>query len=68
MDWQLAATLSAIMFASAYFAWRAYRAWQSSKAGGCGGGCGCAKSDEPKTAAIIPVQQLTMRLKHRSGR
>jgi hypothetical protein len=65
MDWQLAITLGAITLAGSYFIWCGTHAWQNTKAGSCAGGCGCAKSNEQKSAALIPAEQLTMRLKQK---
>ncbi len=66
MDGQLAITLAAISLAGVYIVWSAYSAWQNSRAGGCGRGCGCAKATAAgtqKSALLIPAEQLTMRLK-----
>jgi hypothetical protein len=63
MDWQLPITALVVLVAAAYVARLTWRAWFGSKAGGCGGNCGCAgKSAAPKSETIlIPANQIKLR-------
>jgi hypothetical protein len=64
MDWQLPVTVFVVLVAASYVARMTWRAWFGSKAGGCGGGCGCAgKAEEKKGQPIlIPSDQLKIRV------
>jgi len=63
MDWQLPLVIVIVTAAAAYVARKTWRAWLGTKAGGCGGGCGCAsKATEARDKTIlIPVNQLGLR-------
>ena len=58
MTWQWLIVLLCIAAAAAYIARSAWRTWRP-KAGGCGGGCGCAA--EPSKETLIPADQLKVR-------
>lgn len=59
MYWQWLIVAICVALAAAYVGravWRILRP----KAGGCGGGCGCATAQEPKDT-LIPADQITLR-------
>jgi hypothetical protein len=61
MNWQLLAVVGIIIAAAGYLLRRSWLTWRGSK-GGCGGGCGCAKTAETNgSATLIPLEQLTLR-------
>jgi hypothetical protein len=66
MEWQHVLTWFAVALASAYVLRRGWHALRGTK-GGCGGGCGCPKSNgETKTQpTLIAPEQLALR--RRSG-
>jgi hypothetical protein len=70
MDWQIALVALAVGLASLYVVRQTWRTWSARK-GGCGGGCCGKRHDEaakPGTvpARIIPVEELTLRVRPRS--
>jgi hypothetical protein len=63
-DPQLIAAIVLIGAAGCYLVWRALRSWVWNRGGGCGGGCGCARTADaiPKTTeAFIPSNELQVR-------
>jgi hypothetical protein len=64
MDWQLPITVFVVLVAAAYVARMTWRAWFSSKASGCGGGCGCAakSADRKSKPILIPSDQIKVRV------
>ena len=61
MDWQIYLTGFLVGAAGVYVLLRGRRAWRGMK-GGCGGGCGCAKSAETKKPTVlIAPEQLRLR-------
>ena len=64
MDWQLPLTLTVLLSACSYLAWRGWRVWRAERTG-CAGSCGCAKTNaseaQPPTGGFIPAEQLTIR-------
>ncbi len=68
MVWQLVMVGVLVAGAAGYVARQTWRTWFGSAGKGCRGGCGCAgKSASAKNEAdLIPVTDLTARLRHRS--
>jgi FeoB-associated Cys-rich membrane protein len=60
MFWQWLVVLTCVLLAAAYIARAAWRTWHP-KAGGCGGGCGCAKPADAPKVTLIPADELTVR-------
>jgi hypothetical protein len=62
VQWLIIGVLAVL--ATAYFARSFWRTFIAAKSG-CGGGCGCAAAPKQVASAetIIPVEQLTSRLK-----
>jgi len=65
MSWQLPIVLLIVLAAVAYLARRTWRSLTARKAGGCGGGCGCAQapSAAERRPTLIPADQITSRLR-----
>ncbi len=62
-NWQLPVVAMIVLAAAAYLARRVWQGVRGQKAGGCGGGCGCAAVTKPPEAqgTFIPEGQLTLR-------
>jgi FeoB-associated Cys-rich membrane protein len=70
MSWQMPLVAMIVLAAVAYLARRTWRGLTGRKAGGCGGGCGCAattKAPEDE-GTFIPAGQLTVRRRDGEGR
>jgi hypothetical protein len=63
MSGQLALVALIVLAAVAYLARRTWRSLTGRKAGGCGGGCGCAATAQApeRQGTFIPAGQLTVR-------
>jgi hypothetical protein len=63
-NWQMPLVALIVLAAVAYLARRVWRALAGRKSGGCGG-CSCARapSTEERPGALIPAEQITLRLR-----
>jgi hypothetical protein len=61
MDWQMSIVVVLIAAAAVYVGRTSWRTWLPPK-GQCGGGCGCHQQATNKSDALIPSDQLTVRL------
>ncbi len=62
-NWQIPLVAMIVLAAVAYLVRRTWRTLTPGKAGGCGGGCGCARTaSAPKEqGTLIPLEQITLR-------
>jgi hypothetical protein len=70
MPWQMPLVLLVIAAAAVYLARQTWRSWTGTKSGGCGGGCGCSKATATESkdgVTLVPVEQVTLRRRPRSG-
>lgn len=64
-DWQLAVVCVLVAAALIYVGRQTWRTW-TGRGGGCGGKCGCSKSNDDRLAKqtpIIPAEELMVRLR-----
>ena len=62
-NWQMPLVALTVLAAVAYLARRTWRSLTGRKAGGCGGGCGCAEAPSAAEGqtTLIPAGQLKIR-------
>jgi hypothetical protein len=62
-NWQIPLVALIVLAAVAYLVRRTWRSLTGRKAGGCGGGCGCAATTKTPESqgTFIPAGQLTIR-------
>ncbi len=68
MDWQLSLAVLTVSVSAIYVGRQTWRSWFANKSGGCGAGC-CGKPPaKPGVSSprIIPVEELTLRIRARS--